>query len=232
AKFSIDGLSMTRSSNSVEDAISGVSITLKSEGTSTISVTNDSEAIQSKIQSFVDAYNEVVKHVSNNVFYNSSTGNKGAFTGEATARDVVNRLQGILGTKVGGLSESLTSLSQIGISTQRDGTLKLDTTVLADKLSSNLDGVAKLFASDDGIAGAVGKYVDNATNSSGSLSSRTKSLQSIVTRLSTEMERGEANLKRREENLLLQFSRLEALTTQYSSIGNSLSILIPEPKSK
>ncbi len=60
AVFTIDGLPMTRSSNNVEGAISGVSITLKSEGTSTLSVTNDTGAIQEKVTAFVDAYNAVV----------------------------------------------------------------------------------------------------------------------------------------------------------------------------
>jgi flagellar hook-associated protein 2 len=226
AEFSIDGLSMTRSSNNVEGAINGVSITLKSVGASTISVTNDSAAIQDKIKSFVDAYNEIVRFVAGNVSHDSKTGVSGAFTGESTARDVVGRLQGILGTQVAGLSESLSSLAQIGISTQRDGTLKLDTTVLADKISSNMDSVAKLFTSGDGIAGAVSKYVDGVTNSSGSLTFRTKTLQSTVSRLTDEIERGEANLKKREENLLLQFSKLEGLMAQYSSWGSSLSSII------
>ena len=223
AEFSIDGLSMTRGSNNIDGAINGVSITLKSVGTSTISVTNDTTAIQNKIQSFVDTYNEVVRFVSNNVFFDSKTGVSGAFTGESTARDAVNRLQGILGMRVEDLPDSLNSLSQIGISTQRDGTLKLDTAVLADKISSDLDGVSKIFSGDNGIAGAVGKYVDGATNSSGALASRTKGLQSFVTRLSDEIERGEANLKKREENLLLQFSRLEALMAKYSTMESSLS---------
>ena len=233
AEFSIDGLSMTRSSNNIEGAINGVSITLKSVGTSTVSVTNDSEAIKGKIQSFVDTYNDVVRFVARNVSYDSKTGVSGAFTGESTARDVVNQLKGIFGTQVDGLSESLNSLAHIGVSTQRDGTLKLDATVLADKMSSDLDSVSKIFSGDDGIAGAIGKYVDGATNSSsGSLTFRTKSLQSIVTRLSDEIERGEANLKKREESLLLQFSKLEGLMTQYSSLGSSLSSMLALPTSR
>jgi len=226
AKFSIDGLEMTRSSNTVEGAISGVSITLKNMGTSTISVTNDTKAIQDKVQSFVDAYNEVVKIVSNNNFYNPTTGASGAFTGESTARDVVNRLEGILGARVDGLPESLRSLAQIGVSTQRDGTLKLDTKVLTDKISSDLDGVAKIFTDENGIAGAVSKYVDSVTNSSGSITNRTKGLQSIVTRLTDDIERGEANLKKREESLTAQFARMESVMAKYSSWSSSLASII------
>ena len=223
AEFSIDGLLMTRSSNTVEGAISGMSITLKSVGTSTISVTNDTESIQGKIQSFVDAYNDVARFVSSNVSYNSDTGAAGAFLGEATARDVVSRLQGIIGTRVAGLPDSMSALSQIGISTQRDGTLKLDTTVLADKLAADVNGVSKLFTSEDGIAAAVSRYADNATSStSGAITYRTKSLQSMVGRLTNEIERGEANLIKREESLVAQFAKLEALMTQYSSISSSL----------
>jgi hypothetical protein len=112
---------MTRSSNNVEGAISGVSITLKSEGTSKLSVMNDTAAIQEKITAFVDAYNAVVTLVSDNTAYNSETGTASAFLGEATARDIVNRLQGIIGSRVPGLQEGLRNSPRSGSPPSRTG---------------------------------------------------------------------------------------------------------------
>ncbi len=227
AVFTIDGLPMTRSSNNVEGAISGVSITLKSEGTSKLSVMNDTAAIQEKITAFVDAYNAVVTLVSDNTAYNSETGTASAFLGEATARDIVNRLQGIIGSRVPGLQEGLRNLSQIGIATESDGTLKIDAGALSGKLAEDLDGVSDLFNAQGGIANQFYDYVDGVTDSiDGAISYRTKSLESIVRDISDEIEAAEARLEDREESLIKQFARLEAIMSNYSTQASYLAGLL------
>ncbi len=227
AQFTIDGLPMTRSSNSVEGAIDGVSITLKSEGTSNLSVTNDTEAIREKITAFVDAYNAVVTLVSENTAYNSETKTASAFLGEATARDIVNRLQGIIGSRVSGLPEELRNLSQIGISTESDGTLKIDADALAGKLAEDLNGVSDLFNAEGGIAEQLYDYLDGVTDSiSGAITYRTKSLESIVRDISDEIDAAEARLEEREESLIKQFAKLEALMSDYSTQASYLSGLL------
>lgn len=227
AVFTIDGLPMTRSSNNVEGAISGVSITLKSEGTSKLSVMNDTDAIQEKITEFVDAYNAVVTLVSDNTAYNSETGTASAFLGEATARDIVSRLQGIIGSRVSGLEEGLRNLSQIGISTESDGTLKIDADALSGKLAEDLDGVSDLFNAEGGVANQVYDYVDGVTDSiDGAISYRTKSLESIVRDISDEIDAAEARLEDREESLIQQFARLEAIMSNYSTQASYLAGLL------
>ena len=62
---------MTRSTNTFADAIGGVTITLTKEGSGTLSVTNDTDAIQKKIEGFVSAYNDVVSLVSTNAIYDT-----------------------------------------------------------------------------------------------------------------------------------------------------------------
>ena len=107
----------------------------------------------------------------------------------------MNRLQSILGTRVSGLSEGLRVLSQIGIRTESDGTLTLDATVLTDKLATDLDGVSDLFNAEGGVAGSMYDYLDEVTDTiSGSIASRTKGLNTIVSKLSDEIERAEARL--------------------------------------
>lgn len=227
AVFTIDGLPMTRSSNNVEGAISGVSITLKSEGTSTLSVTNDTGAIQEKVTAFVDAYNAVVTLYSSNVAYNPDTDTASAFTGESTARDLVNRMQSILGNRVSGLSEGLHVFSQIGISTESDGTLKIDATVLADKLATDLDGVSDLFNAEGGVASSMYDYLDQVTDTiSGSIASRTKGLNTIVSKLSDEIELAEARLEKREEDLIARFAKLESIMSAYSTQTSYLSSIL------
>ncbi|HEX7524568.1 MAG TPA: flagellar filament capping protein FliD, partial [Candidatus Deferrimicrobium sp.] len=138
AAFSIDTLSMTRSTNTFSDAIGGVTITMKKGGTSTLSVTTDTAAIQKKIEGFVSAYNDIVSLVSTNATYDTKTNIGGPLSGESTARDVMSRLQEILGSRVAGLPDGLRALSQIGIKTGNDGTLSIDSAVLSDKIAKNL----------------------------------------------------------------------------------------------
>ncbi len=226
AAFSIDGLPMTRSSNTVEGAISGVAITLKTAGTSTLSVTNDTAAIQEKIEAFVTAYNDVVSIVSTNASYNATTKKSGPFSGEATARDVVTRLQWVLGNRVEGLPDALRSLSQIGIKTGRDGTLSIDTAVLTEKITTDLDGVSDLFNSESGVANSVWNYVDGVTDTiSGAITYRTKGLQSIVSKLGDDITRVEDRLAKYEESLIAQFAKLESLLSTLSTQSSFLSSL-------
>jgi flagellar hook-associated protein 2 len=226
AAFSIDTFPMTRSTNTVEGAIGGVSITLKKEGTATLSVTNDTAAIRKKIEDFVTAYNEVVTLVSSNAQYDSTTGTGGAFTGEATARDVVSRLQAIVGSRVEGLPEGLRVLSQIGIKTGRDGTISIDTSVLADKLTTDLAGVSDLFNGEGGVANAVWDYTDQATDSiTGSITYRTKGLGTIVKKITDDIAKVEARLAEQEEDLIARFAKLESILNSYSSQASYLSSL-------
>jgi flagellar capping protein FliD len=160
-------------------------------------VTNDTEAIREKITAFVDAYNAVVTLVSENTAYNSETQDRKRLPGEATARDIVKPAAGDHRSRVSGLPEELRNLSQIGISTESDGTLKIDADALAGKLAEDLNGVSDLFNAEGGIADQLYDYVDGVTDSiSGAITYRTKSLESIVRDISDEIDAAEARPRR------------------------------------
>jgi len=227
ASFSVDGVSMTRSSNTVTDAISGVTLTLKTSGSATLSVTNDTDAIIQNVQSLVDAYNDIVTYVSGNSTYNASTHVGGPLFGESTSRQVLNRLSNILVSRVSGLPEDLRALSQIGVSTNRDGTLSLDTSTLSSKLSTDLGGVENLFTdSTGGIAVQIYDYINDATDSiNGSVTIRIDGLETLVEGISDDITDLEAKLSRTEERLRRQFSALESLLSGLASQGAFLTNL-------
>ncbi len=228
AAFSIDTLPMTRSTNTFADAIGGVTITLTKGGSGTLSVTNDTDAIRKKIEGFVTAYNDIVSLVSTNAVYNTTTKKGGPLTGESTARDVVSRLQTIIGSRVEGLPDGLRVLSQIGIKTGTDGKLSIDSTVFADKIATNLAGVSDLFNAAGGVADTVWDYADQTTDAiSGSLSYRTKGLGTIVSKIDSDISRAEARLAKEETALRARFAKLEALLgtlTAQSSFLTSLAL--------
>jgi len=227
AAFSIDTLPMTRSSNTFSDGIGGVTVTMKKEGTSTLSVGNDTSAIRKKIDDFVAAYNAVVSLVSTNSSFDTKTHKGSPLAGESTAHDVVRSLQGLFGARVDGLPEGMRVLSQIGFKTNRDGTMALDGAVLDDKIATNLAGVSDLFNAAGGVAGRVYDYVDKATNSvTGSISYRTKGLTNTVSNLADDIAKKQDRLDREETALRSRFSKLEALLAQLTAQSSSLNNII------
>ncbi len=227
AAFSVDGISMTRSSNTVTDAMTGVTLTLKNAGSATLSVTNDTDTISQNVQSFVDAYNDIISYVSQNSAYSANTHAGDPLFGESTSRHILSRLSNIITSRVSGLPEDLRALSQLGVSTNRDGTLSLDTGTLGSKLSTDLGGVDNLFTdSTSGIAIQVYNYIDDATDSiDGAITIRIDGLESLVGDISDDIIDLEAKLSRTEERLRRQFSALESLLSGLTSQSTFLTNL-------
>jgi flagellar hook-associated protein 2 len=227
AAFTVDGLSMTSSSNTVSNAIDGVTISLKGEGSSTISVTSDTSEVQEKIEAFVEAYNAIYTLYTENATYNQETDEGGALMGESTARSIVTSLQSKMSNQVSGLAGGLNALSKIGISTGQDGLLAIDTDKLSDAISNDLDEIVELFTSENGIATRVADYIDTVTDSiDGALTTRTSTLEGLVSDLDDEIESEEARIDKYEERLISKYAALEKLLSELSTMESYLTSLL------
>jgi flagellar hook-associated protein 2 len=231
ARFRAGGLDITRGTNTIADVIAGVTFTLRAESTSsvTISVTNDTAAIRGRIESFVNAYNNVVSFVASNSVYDRTTNTGGPLFAESTPRDIVNRLQGIATREVAGLPDGMRSLAQIGISTDHmTGTLSINTSMLDGRLSTDLTGVANIFTNaTGGIAVRLHDYIGNVTNPvDGAITLATRRLNSLVTTISNDIMRLEERLVRTEENLRRQFTALESIISGMMAQQSYLTNLI------
>lgn len=231
AQFTANSLSVTRSSNTVSDVITGVTFTLKKGSSSaTLTVTDDRDTISQNIQALVTAYNDVVSYVSTNSTYDTKTHKGGVFHAESTSRSIVDRLRNIIITAVSGLSSDLNTLAEIGISTNRDGTLSVNTSTLNSKLSSNLTDVANLFTDSNGIGNEIYDYTDSVTKSiTGTIAIKVDGLGDTVSDISEDITKLEERLEITERNLRRQFSSLESLlgslTTQGQFLGNLITAL-------
>lgn len=150
----IDGISVSQSSNTLTNAIDGVSLTLLKTGTTTLGVARDGAGIRSAIESFVKAYNDLNKTLSDLSKYDAASKKASILTGDATVRSVQGRLRSLFNTPLSTAGGGLTTLSDIGITFQTDGTLKLDSAKLAAAIDDGTRDVATLFA-------AVGKPSDS-----------------------------------------------------------------------
>ncbi|MES3008199.1 MAG: flagellar filament capping protein FliD [Pseudomonadota bacterium] len=153
AEFTVNGLAVTRASNSVTGVISGTTLTLKTVTAApvTVSVTKDSTAISDKLQSFADSYNEL-KGISDALTaFNPNAGANGQgslLIGDSTLRMVMAEINSVLRSAVSGLTGNVRSLSEIGISTNQNNgyLLEFDAEKFADKFATNSSDILALFA--------------------------------------------------------------------------------------
>ena len=166
AALTVNGLSITSPTNTVSSAISGVTLNLLKTGTSSLSVTNDASSVATAVQSFVTAYNTLHGTLSPLTAYDSTTQQGGPLLGDYTAMSVQTQLSGILVSTVPGLSgnSSITTLGQLGISLNKDGTLSLNNATLQSAISSNLSDIAGMFASVGKTTDSLVNYVSSTSN--------------------------------------------------------------------
>ncbi len=147
AQITLNGLPVSSASNTVVGAVPGASINLKSTGGPvTLSVDADKSNAKSLVQGFVKSYNDLVTTLSSLTSYNSDTKQGGMLLGDPVARQLETRLRQVISSTVPGMSGSVRSFVDIGLTTQKDGTLSLDSKKLSDALDTNFKAVGQLFA--------------------------------------------------------------------------------------
>jgi flagellar hook-associated protein 2 len=231
AQFSVSGFSTSfeRESNTFNDVLTGVTISLRSEGTSTVTVDDDADAIVKKVQAFVAAYNEIRTFVDQESVVDAGQGKdevaQGPLAGNSTVRQLAERLQSTFSSAISGADSKYVNLSSLGIATQKDGTVIFTEATLRTAISEDPDAVAAVFAGTDesnGVAADLATLVAEVTGSSGAFSAQTTSLDQRIRGLQDQIDQGTRNVEAYEESLRLQFANLETLIAQLQSQGNSL----------
>ncbi len=226
ASFTVDGLSITRSSNSFSDVIEGVTLNLKKASSATITVAADTDSIKEQIEEFVSAYNNVFSFLTTNTAYDTTTNEGAILSGEGTARNIQNKMRDMISDTVSGLSGSLSLLAEIGITTDFEtGNLEINSSTLDTKLGSSLNDLADLFKdSTNGIATQVYDYItDISSTVDGSIKLRKDGLQDIIDNITTSIDSMEYRLSRTESDLTRQFTSLEKMVGNYNSVSTYLS---------
>ena len=153
----IDGISVTKASNVIADAIQGVSINLTKADpavTTTLTVSSDTSGIAKSVQDFVKAYNDLTASIATATKYDTVNKKAAILTGDSAPRIIQSQLRAIVTGSLTGSGLTLTTLSQVGVSFKVDGTLSLDTAKLNAAITGDPSGVGRLFA-------AVGSVSDS-----------------------------------------------------------------------
>lgn len=146
--ITVNGVPVSKPSTLISDVMQGVSINVKGLTSGTpivIDVTKDKTAMATAVNDFIKAFNGLSTELSRVSSYDPATKKGAILQGDATVRMVQSRLRDILNKPVND-SGSITNLSQIGVTFQRDGTLALDAARFDKIVSSNFKDMAKLFA--------------------------------------------------------------------------------------
>jgi flagellar hook-associated protein 2 len=219
AKFTLNGVNMTRSGNTVSDALTGVTLTLKAtqdvgDANVTLTVGADTGAIRTEMDAFIKEYNDVVKYMTLKTAASSSA--RGELAGDFTFRNLLVQLRSKVASGVTGVSNAAYDrLSLIGITFANDGTLSVGD---SSKLEAAMkDGTLKeIFnTSSTGIGHQVNTLIDGFVVTGGILSDH----QSI---LDTRMKNIDNQVKTLNERL---DKRAKQLKEQYASIQESILLL-------
>jgi len=156
AEFTLDGVSLTSSTNNVTDVITGATITLKDKTTTdlTLNLTRDLDAIRGTVKTFVDAYNSIREFVKQTSAFDAETFESGPLFGDYNVISNLDLVTAKMTGIVEGLDGQLNSLGLVGVSLGEDGKLTIDDSKLNSALASNLDGVKKLLSEVGGASNA------------------------------------------------------------------------------
>ncbi|MGX1203523.1 flagellar filament capping protein FliD [Marinobacter sp. MBR-105] len=148
AVMDINGVTVTRSTNTFENVIDGLTFDIKETGTSTIKVAQDFGAVADRVQGFVDKFNALQSTIDSLAGFNAEAGVGSLLTGDSTVRTIQSQLRNILTRVVPGMENaSVRSLADVGITTDFEtGGLEFDRAKFEEVLKANPDEVTALFA--------------------------------------------------------------------------------------
>ncbi|MFP5428933.1 MAG: flagellar filament capping protein FliD, partial [Gammaproteobacteria bacterium] len=219
AVLKIDGLEVTSASNTVKDAISGLTLELTGKSVAgsptTVTVAANNDGLKTSIQSFVDAYNTLQNAIT--TLTKTTTDADGnmvlaSLTNDPTTRSLLKDIRGVLAEV--GSGDRLTTLSQLGINTQKDGTLEFNSTKFTAAMNDKKLGaeVQELFTGTNGIFERMNKAIDPYNATDGSLAARKSNLDLVAKNLTEQ----QAALDRRTASLT------ESLTKKYVALDTAL----------
>lgn len=232
AMLSINGLGITRTSNTITDAIEGVTLnltkgTLASPGTATLTVANNTAATTTAINSFVSAYNSAINLLKTSSAYNATTKTASVLTGDGTVRTLQSRLNSLVQTTVSGIAGGIDTLSSIGISVQKDGTLLADSTKVSAALADPAKDVAALFTQttvgNEGIAVRFYSALSEVVGVGGLIASRTDGITSTIKDIGTTRDALNLRLAAIETRYRQQFTNLDTLVASMNKTSQYLT---------
>lgn len=224
----VDGVPIYSNSNTIEDAIPGVTLNLKHDeagNSTTLNISSNTNVITENIKTFISEYNEVISFVTGQSTMGDTSG--GVLGGDSGLNSIKRHLQDLLTTTTNSDS-TIKALSQLGLETQKNGTISLNSSDLSDAIEEDLDGVVSLLVGeedgDGGLMTVFQEYLEGLTNSTdGVLAGRSESINRNISRIDDKIDQAEARLEKREETLSAQFMAMEQMVSLLNAQSSFLT---------
>ncbi|MCB0310665.1 MAG: flagellar filament capping protein FliD, partial [Bdellovibrionales bacterium] len=204
-------------------------LSFENEGSATVTVSDDTAATAAVVQEFVDKYNEIVAFInSGNLVTRQEEGDEVDNIFSPLAKTSVD--DGILSQIRSNFSASSYSsgdavriFADLGITTERDGTLLFDQEEFEDALSDEPESVRNILQNFGDVAGVTGGTIDQYTRFNGLIDIVVNGNKDLISDLNDQIARAEASILREEETLRQRFARLEGLIGQLQNQQAALS---------
>lgn len=227
ASITVDNFTISSSTNVFSDAIAGVTITAVAESDNPaepddLIVSTDTSGVESEIKTFVASYNELMIVFNQLTDYDSTTQTSGLLNSDSSARIIESQIRRVMSDLVDDAPSDFNSLAYLGISTNQNGTISLDTEQLSEAVSSNFDDLSSLFASDSGVATKMDALLDTFLQSGGTIDVKENFLQTELSEIAQDRIDLQARLDKIEERVRAQFTALDILVAQLNQTGTFL----------
>ncbi|MCC5926827.1 MAG: flagellar filament capping protein FliD [Bacteroidetes bacterium] len=219
ARFTIDGVTFTRGSNQVDDAINGLSFTMlrASEDTVTMDITRDIEGARKKVDEFISSFNNVNRTIRDRTFLDAENDRRGPLQNMRVVRNLTVNLRqiGILPDGAAGEGD-ISRLSDIGIEFERNGTMKVgDSAKLNEFLESNPDALQRFFTSEDSPITAMLNEAKSYTEpKTGLIATLTDGVDQRIDNLGRRISQQDRFLAQYEERQRAEFAKLQMIIDQ------------------
>jgi len=233
ASLTVNGIAITSQSNEVKGAIEGVTLSLTETHTedefATVKVEHNNLALREAVQGFVESYNDLKGTMGDLSSFNAEADTAGELLGDSTLRSVESRLRSAL---TSGVAEgAFSTLSDIGISLQLDGTLELDNDRLDDIISTQRGELQSFFAGSEGdstterpgLADALGDSLASMLDDGGLLDNATSGLETRMEGLVDRYASTERSIDATVERYRAQFGQLDTLIANMNQTSSYLT---------
>ncbi|WP_404375916.1 flagellar filament capping protein FliD [Vreelandella aquamarina] len=231
AALTVNGIAISSANNQIEGAIQGVTLNLAElsiadgeTASSTVNVERDTLKQREAISGFVKAFNDLKGTIGKLTSFNGDSETAGELVGDSTVRTIESRLRSVLTGGVAG--GELSTLNQLGITLQRDGTLEMDEDKISDLVANNPQALSDFFVGGEagnGLAAQLDSTVEQMLGDNGVVKLAISGAENRVKSLDERYERMEKTIEGTISRYRTQFSQLDSMIAQMNSMSSYLT---------
>lgn len=221
----VDGVKVVSDSNTLDKAITGVSLTLTAadvDKTTTLTLTKDTDKTKTAIGGFVESYNSLMTTIQNLTKYDAKTKQAGILQGDALPRSIQSQLRTMVSSEFD-TSDGKQVLANLGIKTTQQGLLEIDSTKLTEALKNDKGAITELFTTENtGLSARMSGLVDTYIKSGGIIDGRDNSLDEQLERIADSREQLSTRMAAYSDRLYKQFNAMDLVVANLNSQSSML----------